>query len=377
MDEYSREFRELLNSRLEVPDSKDKEEAIGLLLGNNSDIEEVENICEACTLHLSGDERSFLQEYSQAIDENLAWAKKLDSTHTAPNKKNEYQMLLSLSNQLVSELEEAVGEGKELEHIARRLKDGHLLAEVDYEEDQMDEMGDRLSGLMQRQEKLKSLMSEYENLEDYAESHRIVEALKHRKNVIGLLLEHAEVGSPNSSGPVKVRIPEEFLEQIQGYARNYREEVCGHLLCRKKGNKIIALKMLLSGFGSEETVSPAEAYKHSVNDLIENYSRYRFIDFHTHSVVTVRNNPGVAEDWSKRDRQNFEEQGKGYMGMLITPTKILLDRNGAKANLEPFNKNKAKNFEEWKKTLDEHWKEVASSYSFPDSFDLTPVEGGD
>ncbi|WP_414837302.1 hypothetical protein ACK3SF_03480 [Candidatus Nanosalina sp. VS9-1] len=376
-ENYYSQFKAVLSERLEVPDGRDREEALGLLLSNNSDIDEVENICEACTIHLSDDGRTLLQQYSQAIDENLEWAKKLDSTHTSPNKKNEYSMLFSLSDQLVSELEKAVGEGKELENIARRLKDAHLLAEVDYEGEQMQEMGNRLSGLMERQEKLETLLSEYENLESYAESHRIVESLKHRKNVIGVVLENAGEASERKSGNTKIFIDKEFLQNLRHAANTYNEEITGLLICRKEGKDWTVLKTLKTGVGDEQSVSPDEARLRAANQLIENYAKYRLVEFHTHSVGTIhRYGPKYAESWSEGDIENFKEQGEGYIGMLVTPKKVLLKGNSRDPELNTFDRKSSGEFSEWREELDEEWSNIASGYSFEKLPEPTEFSGG-
>lgn len=208
MDEYSREFKELLKNRLEVPDKKDKEEALGLILSHDTDTEEVENLLDTCTLHLSDDGKNFLQSYSQTIEENLEWAKELDSTQSVLNKENEYRMLLSLAEQLVEELETAVGEENELENIARKLEDAHLLAEVDYEKEQTQEMSNKLSGLLKRREKLQALLNEIENLNEFVESHEILQALKHRQNVIEIMLEKSvEASEDFGDNVIRSRVP--------------------------------------------------------------------------------------------------------------------------------------------------------------------------
>lgn len=379
MDEYSREFRELLNGRLEAPKNKDEEEVTSLILRHETDIEEIQRIIgEVCTIHLSVDGKNFLQNYKETIEENLEWAKKLDSTHTSPNKKNEYRMLLSLSDQLVSELEEAVGESKELETIARRLQDAHLLAEVDYEEDQMQEMGEKLSGLMQRREKLESLMAEFENLENYVEEHRIVETLNHRQNVIETVLENAGEASEREKGNRKVFIGKEFLSNIQHAARNYNEEISGILVCRKEGKDWTVVKTLQTGIGTEGSVSPDTSRLQAANELIENYAKYRLVEFHTHSVGTVnRHGQQFARGWSETDIENFKDQGEGYIGMLVTPEKVLLRGNKGDPELETFDTESSSTFNKWREEFEREWSEIKSNYSFDTLPDPTEFDRGD
>lgn len=378
-EEYHRRFREFLESNMQVPEGRDGSELEASILAYDTDLEQVETIVsEVAGISVGAEEEEFLRSYISAIESNMEWAQQLDSTQVVPNKKNEYSMLLSLTRQLTADLETAVNEGNELEDIARRLQDAHLLAEVQYEEEQMMQAGRNLEGILERRKKLNALMNELDMLEQYINSHEITASLQHRKQVIGLILENAQDSASSGKGPVTVRVPEEYLEEMQRFARTYREEVCGHLICRKEGNELVALKMLLSGSGTEGNVSPDKAYINAVNDLLEEYPRYRFIDFHTHSVGTIqKHGPEFAEGWSRRDMQNFEDQGEGYTGMLATPQTIKVERNGKDAELQPFSKDGSRQFEEWRDSLDEHWREVASGYSFPEGFDLTPANGGD
>ncbi len=376
VEKYHRKFRRFLENNMHVPDNRDGSDIEASILSYDTDLDDVETIVsEIVSISVSSDEEEFLRSYVSAIDSNMEWAQQLDSTQVVPNKKNEYSMLLSLTRQLTADLETAVNEGNELEDIARRLKDAHLLAEVEYEEEQMMQAGRNLEGILERRKKLNSLMNELQTLEQYVNTHQITASLRHRKQVLGLILNNAQASSQRSrSGAIKVSVPEDFLEQMQEFARNYQEEVCGHLICRKEGDELIALKMLLSGAGTEGNVSPDKAYVNAVNDLLEEYPRYSFIDFHTHSVGTIQQHgPQFAENWSRRDLQNFDDQGEGYTGMLATPRKILVERNGRDAELQSFNKDSSSQFREWSQTLDEHWTDIASEYSFPTSFDLTPA----
>ena len=383
MDEYSREFKELLKNRLEVPDKKDKEEVTGLLLGHGTDKEEVQNLLETCMLHLSDDGRNFLQQYSQTIEENLEWAKNLDSTQSVLSKENEYRMLLSLAEQLVDELETAVGEENELESIARKLEDAHLLAEVDYEKEQTQKMSEKLSGLLKRREKLQALLEEIENLNEFVESHEILQALKHRQNVIEIMLEKStkspESSPEDTSDGIKVLISEEDHRKLKELALNYVEEVAGSLLCRKDGNRWIGLKIIMSGSGSEENVSVDSNVSEAVKDLVSNYSKYRFVDFHTHSIGTIHEyGPKYAKGWSDWDKRNIKNAGEGYIGMLITPETTLVSGNGVKTSLNKYSKSGFSNFKEWEEKLDEDWKNIVDSngYDVSVDLDLTEFKGG-
>ena len=378
MDEYSREFKEILKNRLEVPDKKDKEEVTGLLLGHGTDKEEVQSLLETCTLHLSDDGRNFLQQYSQTIEENLEWAKNLDSTQSVLSKENEYRMLLSLAEQLVDELETAVGEENELESIARKLEDAHLLAEVDYEKEQTQKMSEKLSGLLKRREKLQALLEEIENLNEFVESHEILQALKHRQKVIEIMLEKSVEASERRDGKRKIFIDKDFLQSIQNAARNYNEEISGIFVCRREGKDWTVVKTIQTGIGTEGSVSPDESRIQAVNELIENYAKYRLVEFHTHSIGTIeRHGPGYAHEWSKIDHQNFKEQGEGYIGVLVTPEKVLVKGNKGDPRLQTFDRKSSSEFSEWREEFENEWNEIKSSYSFSDLPEPTEFSGGD
>lgn len=208
VEEYHRRFRQFLENSMQVPDGRDGSELEAAILSYDTNIDQVESILsEVVSIPVGSDEEDFLQAYISTIESNMEWARQLDSTEVVPNKKNEYSMLLSLTRQLTADLETAVNEGNELEDIARRLQDAHLLTEVQYEEEQMMEAGRNLEGILERREKLNVLMNDLEALEQYVNSHEITASLQHRKKVIGLILENSGEASTDDPDVLRVSVP--------------------------------------------------------------------------------------------------------------------------------------------------------------------------
>jgi|GEM_PF-1497454 len=383
-EKYNTRLNTLLNEQLEVPDGRDEDELKSVLLGFKSGDEEVKNVLsDATVLYLDKESSNFLKDYINEIDHSMEFARSLYAEEGVESLQRRYRTLFSLTHEISNDLERAVDEDSELESIARKLKDAHLLAEVDYEKEQLQRVGQNLEDLLERKEKLQALVNHFEELEEYVREGSLVEMLEHRKHVLELMLEYSEDGSkesskasPGGSGPVSVRVPEKYLNQLREFARGYLEEVSGVFLCRKDEGELVVLKMVFSGSGTEGNVSPAKSIVNAVNELLDNHARYRFIDFHTHSVGTVRNHGDYyANNWSDGDLQNFKDQGEGYTAMLVTPEKVLLKRNGRDAELQVFDKDSSKKFDEWADKIDEDWKEVASGYSFPDNLlDLTKAK---
>lgn len=377
---YHPQLKNLLRDRLEASEDS-KEEFIGRLLSPETGEDEVRGILsESAVLRLTEGESNFLKDYINEIDHCMEFARGLYAEEGAESIQRRYRELFSLTHELSNDLKRAVDEDSELESIARKLKDAHLLAEVDYEKEQLQRAGEDLEAVLERKKRLKQLVNHFEQLESHVKDRNLIQMLEHRKQVLELMLEYSEEASgsspeasPGGSGPVSVRVPEKYLNQLRDFASGYLEEVSGVFLCRKDEGELVVLKMVFSGSGTEGNVSPAKSIVNAVNELLDNYPRYRFIDFHTHSVGTIRNHGDYyANNWSDGDLQNFKDQGEGYTAMLVTPEKVLLKRNGRDAELQVFDKDSSKKFDEWADKIDEDWKEVASGYSFPDNIlDLT------
>ena len=375
-EKYNTRLKTLLNERLEVPNGRSEEEVKGTLLGFEADEDEVKNILsDVSILHLDKKSSDFLKDYINEIDHNMEFARKLYAEEGKKSLQNRYRSLFSLTQELSSDLNRAVNEDSELGSIARKLKDAHLLAEVDYEKEQLQNTGENLESLIARKEKLKTLVNHFEELDEYIRDGSLIEMLEHRKHVLGLMLEYSEEASGRESGPVRVYIPEEILEKVQDAAKNYVEEITGYFICRRDGKDWMVLKQIQSGVGDETSVSADDERRKAVNNLLDKYPGYRIVDFHTHSAGTIsKHGRSFGKGWSKQDIENFKAQGEEYVGMLITPTHVLIKSNDVDSEWDTVDKGNVDGFENLRDELDEDWAEIASNYSFADLPDLTPFK---
>lgn len=375
-EKYNTRLKNLLNEGLEVPDGRNKDEVENVLLGFESGSEDVKNVLTSATvLHLDGEARDFLKDYINEIDHSMEFARSLYAEEGVESLQRRYRGLFSLTQELSTDLKRAVDDDSELESIATKLKDAHLLAEVDYEKEQLQRAGKNLEDLIERKEKLETLVNHFEELEEYIREKSLVEMMEHRKHVLELMLEHSEEASGKDSGPVRVYLPEKILEQIQDAAKNYVEEITGYFICRKDGKKWVVLRQIQSGVGDETSVGTDDERRKAVNELVDKYPGYRIVEFHTHSMGTIRKHgPTFGKNWSKQDIENFKSQGEGYIGMLITPTHVLIRSNGFNSEWDTVKSGNVDGFENLKDELDKDWAEIASSYSFSDLPELTPFK---
>lgn len=376
-EKYNSRLKTLLNEQLEVPEGRSGDEVKETLLGFEADGEEVKNVLsDVAVLHLDEASADFLEEYMNQIDHSMEFARELYSDEEGKDSiQSHYRSLLSLIQELSNDLNRAVNEDNELGTIARKLKDAHLLAEVDYEREQLQRTGEKLESLLERKDRLETLVDHFEDLDNYVRDRNLIRMLEHRKHVLELMIEHSEETSSRTSGPVRVHIPEEMLDSIQGLASNYVEECTGYFICRREGKDWTALMHVLSGVGDETSVASDDEKRKAVNELVERYPRYRIIEFHTHSVGTIRRHgPEFGENWSKQDLENFKAQGDGYIGMLITPTHVLIKSNGFNSEWKSVKNSSIDGFKSRRDQLTEKWREVSSDYSFSDLPDMTPFK---
>lgn len=276
-------------------------------------------------------------------------------------------MSLSEAEDLSSKFERALNEEKRLERIARKLEDGHLLSDVEFEKNQMKKAGEKLSALLEKKEKLEELMEEYGKLENSVESFQVVDSLEQRKAVLQVILSNYVEASKRDSGKFKVFLPEKFRDSLVDNASRYKEEIAGFFICRKAGRDYTALKMVMTGVGDEQSVDPSSRKYDALNELLNKHKKYEYVDFHTHSRGTINKyGDGYGKDWSRGDIDNFERASDGYIGMLFTPDTIKIKGNSIDTEYAPINSEKSNEFKTWKQQVEEDWDEVTKGRNFED-----------
>lgn len=371
MSEHER-FRGLLKNTVH---EENRDEIVEKLLDLGKDVSEKREIINSLELNISDNQKNFLENYAQNLESMDEWAVKVNPARRQRYKRNVFDMLKSETNTLRREIKEAVDEEIELENIAVQLEDRKLAEEAEMGLDELRAIKNRLTGLMEKEEHINEFLKKIDILENKVGGlENINTSIENRMQTIKLIEEHADVGDIRESGPVRVHIPAEYIGKIHEKTQ-YQEEITGIMICRRKGRDWTALKVFLTGVGTEGSVSPDTDRIQACNELTDEHGgKYALVEFHTHSAGTIdRHGDYYAENWSDLDLENFEEQDDGYVGMLFTPEAILINGKNIETEYQEISKNRQ--VEEWENTLESDFSGIKSNYSFSNLPDLTPFNG--
>lgn len=126
----------------------------------------------------------------------------------------------------------------------------------------------------------------------------------------------------------KILLPADLDRRLQDLTA-LEEEVRGSLLCRYEGEHYLVDSLFVTGVGTSAAfVKPIRKRIEIVNAFLNRNPDYSVVEFHTHSIGTIR---GLGQYWatnfSRQDIGTITENlraNKNYIHMLATPvTRIL------------------------------------------------------
>ncbi len=356
-----------------VHEATSNEETAEALTSFDTGKDDLKSFTESGEILLTESQRDFLEGYLDNLESLQPWTEKIRAEEESGAKQETVREINQILNRLENDIQRAVDEDRTLEQIAATLRDGRLTEEAEKIMAGLERPEARLQRLAEKKSQTEEMLQKFESVrERIGGDHSMDSALKHRKAAVEAVLENSETGRVREDGPVKIHMTEELIEELVDAAENYVEEISGILICRRRGRDWTVLKVLRTGVGTEGSVSPDTARLSAANELTEKYSKYSLVEFHTHSAGTIaRHGEEFADGWSKQDIENFKDQEKGYVGMLVTPKKILT-RSKGDFEVETNRIKKGKRVNEWNNDLKEEFSDIKSGHSFSKLPELTP-----